>query len=56
MTRILDLYDHPPADGRALCVDEFGPLNLQPRLGHGWFRRGRPARLRATYHRHAGYG
>lgn len=30
MARILDLYDHPPADGRVLCVDEFGPLNLQP--------------------------
>ena len=54
MTRILDLYDQPPADGRVLCVDEFGPLNLQPRPGHGWFRRGQPARLRATYNRHAG--
>ena len=54
MTRILDLYDHPPTDGRVLCVDEFGPLNLQPRPGHRWFRRGQPARLRATYNRHAG--
>jgi hypothetical protein len=26
MRRVLDLYDHPPADGRVLCVDEFGPL------------------------------
>lgn len=52
--RILDLYDHPPADGRVLCFDEFGPLNLQPRGGMGWFRRRRPARLRATYHRTAG--
>jgi len=32
MTRILALYDNPPVDGRVLCVDEFGPLNLQPRL------------------------
>jgi hypothetical protein len=32
MARILDLYD-PPADGRVICVDEFGPLNLQPRPG-----------------------
>ena len=31
MSRILDLYDHPPADGRVVCVDEFGPLSLQPR-------------------------
>jgi transposase len=51
MARVLDLYDHPPVDGRVLCVDEFGPLNLQPRPGHGWFRRGHPARLRATYTR-----
>lgn len=28
--RVLDLYDRPPADGRVICVDEFGPLNLQP--------------------------
>ncbi|MDP8970752.1 MAG: IS630 family transposase [Actinomycetota bacterium] len=49
--RILDLYDHPPADGRVVCFDEFGPLNLQPHAGHGWFPKGRPARLRATYTR-----
>jgi hypothetical protein len=30
MAAILNLYDHPPLDGRVLCVDEFGPLNLQP--------------------------
>lgn len=54
MTRILNLYDHPPADGRVLCVDEFGPLNLQPRSGRGWFPSGRPVRLRATYHRTGG--
>jgi transposase len=30
MRRVLDLYDHPPAGGRVLCVDEFGPLNLHP--------------------------
>jgi transposase len=53
-TRILDLYDHPPADGRVICVDEFGPLNLQPRPGHGWFPRGHPARQRATYTRTGG--
>jgi transposase len=52
--RILDLYDHPPADGRVICVDEFGPLNLQPRPGRGWFPAKRPARLRATYNRTKG--
>jgi hypothetical protein len=40
MARILALYDHPPDDGRVVCVDEFGPLNLQPRPGRGWFPRG----------------
>jgi len=54
MARILDLYDNPPADGRVICVDEFGPLNLIPRSGRGWFPRGRPARQRATYTRTAG--
>jgi len=54
MARILDLYDHPPADGRVICVDEFGPLNLQPRPGRGWFPTGRPARLRATFNRTGG--
>jgi hypothetical protein len=48
MARTLDLYDLPPADGRVICVDEFGPLNLQPRPGRGWFPVGRAARLRAT--------
>ncbi|MEQ7009324.1 IS630 family transposase [Actinopolymorpha sp. B17G11] len=54
MARILDLYDHPPTDGRVICVDEFGPLNLQPRPGRGWFPTGRPARRRATYKRTGG--
>jgi transposase len=59
MTRILDLYDRCAAgqlrDGaRVICVDEFGPLNLQPRPGRGWFPTRRPARLRATYTRHGG--
>lgn len=52
--RILDLYANPPAGSRVLCLDEFGPLNLQPRLGRGWHPQTRPARLRATYKRTAG--
>ena len=54
MQRILDLYDHPPTDGRVICVDEFGPLNLLPRKGKAWRPQTRPKRLRATYHRHDG--
>ncbi|MEV6432437.1 hypothetical protein [Nocardia sp. NPDC051463] len=49
LNRILDLYDHPPADGRVVCVDEFGPLNMQPCPSRGWFPRRNPKRLRATY-------
>jgi hypothetical protein len=46
-----------------VCVDEFGPLNLQPRPGRAWARIGGTARdpgeaprrrLRATYHRTGG--
>lgn len=51
---MLDLYAHPPAGSRVLCLDEFGPLNLQPRLGHGWQPMRHPARFRATYKRTAG--
>ena len=54
MRRVLDLYDHPPADGRVVCADEFGPLNLQPRPGRAWRPIGHPARLRATYRRRDG--
>jgi len=52
--RVLDLYANPPKDARVLCLDEFGPLNLQPRLGHGWHRSTQPDRFRATYKRTAG--
>jgi transposase len=54
MRRILELYDHPPDDGRVVCVDEFGPLNLLPRKGKAWRPFRRPRRLRATYHRYDG--
>jgi transposase len=54
MRRVLELYDDPPADGRVICVDEFGPLNLMPRKGKRWRPAGSPARLRATYHRYHG--
>ncbi|WUS91962.1 transposase [Kribbella sp. NBC_00709] len=37
-----------------ICADEFGPLNLQPRPGRGWFPATRRARLRATYNRTGG--
>ena len=32
----------PGAPDVVFCLDEFGPLNLQPRPGRAWARRGRP--------------
>jgi transposase len=49
------LYQHRPANGRRLCIDEFGPLNLLPR--HGQCRTGPGKgveRIRATYNRKLG--
>jgi transposase len=69
--RVEQLYaiadrEAPPGDGDpgvVFCVDEFGPLNLQPRPGRQWAavsgkdkepgREPRP-RMRATYHRTEG--
>jgi transposase len=49
------LYRHRPADGRRLCIDEFGPLNLLPRHGHCFKGPGkRVERLPATYNRKLG--
>lgn len=48
------LYKKRPKAGVRLCIDEFGPLNLQPRHGVHLAREGHPDRLRATYHRHGG--
>jgi transposase len=49
------LYAKCPADGRRICVDEFGPLNLQPRHGRCLAGGGkRVERHRATYSRRGG--
>lgn len=49
------LYRHRPSGGRRLCIDEFGPLNLQPRHGNCYAGPGkRVDRLRATYSRRSG--
>jgi DDE superfamily endonuclease len=34
-----------------VCFDEWGPLEIRPIGGVTWARRGRPARMRATYRR-----
>jgi transposase len=52
--RIRRLYAKRPADGVRLCIDEFGPMNLQPRHGPHHARTGHVDRLRATYSRHGG--
>ena len=38
--------DQPATDGRVVCVDEFGPLNLLPRKGKAWRPARKPRRLR----------
>lgn len=54
--RVRRLYARRPEGGRRLCVDEFGPLNLQPRPGRCLAMKGkkRVDRHRATYHRQGG--
>ncbi len=51
---MLELYRNPPDDGRVLCFDEFGPLEIRPTAGASWRPEGRPDRLPATYHRYQG--
>lgn len=54
--RIRRLYGRRPSRGRRICVDEFGPMNLQPRHGQCLVKKGRKGveRLRATYNRKDG--
>jgi len=52
--RIRRLYGKRPEGGRRICVDEFGPLNLQPRHGKHYARIGHVVRHRATYSRKGG--
>jgi len=50
------LYQRRPRGGRRICVDEFGPLGLQPRHGMCLAKGGckSATRHRATYHRLSG--
>ena len=52
--RIRRLYRRRPADGVRLCIDEFGPLNLQPRHGRHYVPTEHVDRRRATYSRTGG--
>jgi transposase len=52
--RLKRLYARRPQGGRRICVDEFGPLNLQPRHGQHYARIDHVDRLRATYSRKGG--
>jgi transposase len=54
--RIRRLYGARPKGGRRICLDEFGPLNLQPRHGQCMTMKGkkRVERHRATYSRKSG--
>lgn len=53
--QIQRLYAHRPRGGRRICVDEFGPLNLQPRPGRCFAGETKGVeRHRATYSRRHG--
>ena len=54
--RIQRLYRRRPKNGRRICIDEFGPLNLQPRGGNCYTKPGVKdvERHRATFHRYGG--
>lgn len=45
--KIIDLYCNPPKDGKVLCFDEFGQLEIRPPLGEDWIIR--PDLVQATY-------
>lgn len=51
--RILELYELAErGEAVVICLDEFGPLNLQPQPGgKAWAPRAKPRRIRATYKR-----
>ena len=51
--RIVELYALAKAgEAVVICLDEFGPLNLQPQAGgKSWAPRAKPRRIRATYTR-----
>lgn len=51
--RILELYELAERGAAiVICLDEFGPLNLQPQPGgRAWAPRAKPRRIRATYTR-----
>jgi transposase len=51
--RIVELYARAEAgEAVVICLDEFGPLNLQPQPGgRGWAPRAKPKRIRATFNR-----
>jgi transposase len=51
--RIVELYALAEAEQAVvICLNEFGPLNLQPQPGgEGWAPRAKPKRIRATYKR-----
>ncbi len=54
--KIRRLYGRRPVNGRRICVNEFGPLNLQPRAGKCFAHKEKKSveRHRATFHRFGG--
>src|SRR5688572_22503427 len=52
--RVLSLYERCPDNGAVISFDQMGPISLRPTHGHGWARRKRPQRHRATFNRRHG--
>ena len=46
--RVCALYRVAPPNGRVICFDEFGPIEVRPYHGRAWRKVRHPARLRAT--------
>ncbi|MDY6796826.1 MAG: transposase [Actinomycetota bacterium] len=51
---IQELYERLPEGGVVVCYDEFGPMELRPIHGTGWFAKQKRSRLRVTYRRLSG--
>jgi transposase len=48
---VIELYRKAPKDGRVICFDECGPLEIRPSGGECWAEMKKPQRQPATYRR-----
>lgn len=48
---MISLYESSPKDGKVICFDECGPLEIKPIGGECWAPENKPQRFPATYRR-----